>query len=80
MLDLLERNHLVTEGLRSKSWDEFALPDAPKMDFVITVCDKARAEVCPVWPGHPMSAHWGVEDPAEARGDEQRRQRPSATR
>lgn len=75
VLDLLERHHLPTTGLRSKSWNEFAQPGAPKMDFVITVCDKARAEVCPVWPGQPLSAHWGVEDPIEATGDEQHRRR-----
>jgi protein-tyrosine-phosphatase len=69
-LELLERNRFRTEGLRCKSWDEFAQPDAPMMDFVLTVCDKAAGEVCPVWPGQPMSAHWGVEDPASAYGSE----------
>lgn len=57
-----------TEGMRSKSWDEFAEPGAPVMDFVFTVCDQAGGEVCPVWPGHPMTAHWGIDDPAAAEG------------
>jgi len=60
--------HLSTEGLRSKSWEEFAEPGAPQLDFVFTVCDNAAKEVCPVWPGQPISAHWGIPDPAEIRG------------
>jgi len=69
-LDLLEKAHLDTRGLRSKSWDEFARAGAPEMDFVFTVCDQAASEVCPVWPGNPVTAHWGVPDPAAVEGTE----------
>jgi len=67
-LDVLTAAGLPTEGLRSKSWDEFAGPEAPQMDFVFTVCDNAAGETCPIWPGQPMSAHWGIEDPAAVGG------------
>ena len=67
----LQRVHLPSEGYRSKSWDEFAHPDAPRLDFVFTVCDHAAQEACPIWPGQPMTAHWGVPDPAEAQGSEE---------
>lgn len=69
-LDLLRNLNFPTEGLRSKSWEEFAVPGAPKLDFVFTVCDDAANETCPVWPGQPMSAHWGVPDPAAVEGPE----------
>lgn len=71
----IESANLSTAGLRSKSWDEFARPDAPAMDFVFTVCDNAANEVCPVWPGQPITAHWGVPDPATVSGTEQERDR-----
>jgi arsenate reductase len=69
-LQLLERMNLPTAGLRSKSWDEFAVPGAAALDFVFTVCDSAAGEVCPYWPGQPMTAHWGVPDPAAVEGTE----------
>jgi arsenate reductase (thioredoxin) len=67
-VELLRRMNLSTENLRSKSWDEFAAPGAPPIDFIFTVCDNAAGEVCPVWPGKPMTAHWGIADPAAAQG------------
>jgi protein-tyrosine-phosphatase len=69
-IDLLKKMNHPTEGLRSKSWEEFAIAGAPEMDFVFTVCDNAASEVCPVWPGQPMTAHWGVADPAAVDGPE----------
>lgn len=72
-LEVLSQNGIPTEGLRSKSWDEFAVPGAPNMDFVFTVCDNAAGETCPLWPGHPMSAHWGIEDPADVEGPDFKR-------
>ena len=69
-IDLLRRLHYDVTDLRSKSWSEFAAPDAPRLDFVFTVCDNAAAEACPIWPGQPMTAHWGVPDPAVATGNE----------
>lgn len=73
-IEMVKATGYPTDTLRSKSWDEFTLPDAPQMDFVITVCDNAANEVCPVWPGTPITAHWGFEDPAalEATDDEKR--------
>ena len=74
-LETLRRNHLAVDGLRSKSWDEFAQPGGPQLDFVFTVCDRAAQEICPMWPGQPMTAHWGIEDPALAEGTVEQQQR-----
>ena len=72
-LEWLQANGHSTEGLRSKSWDEFAAPGAPEFDFIFTVCDNAAGEACPLWLGHPATAHWGIPDPAHVEGDEARR-------
>ena len=71
VVELLEQRRYPTDGLRSKSWDEFAAPGAPQLDFVFTVCDDAAGEVCPIWPGQPITAHWGVEDPAAVAGSDE---------
>ena len=73
-LEWLAANGHSTEGLRSKSWDEFSAPGAPEFDFIFTVCDNAAGEVCPIWPGHPMTAHWGIPDPAHIEGIDARRE------
>ena len=73
VMELLQRNKMPIEGIRSKSWDEFVQADAPKLDFVFTVCDQAAGEMCPVWPGQPMTAHWGLEDPAQVAGEEEQK-------
>lgn len=70
-IETLQAHGLSTEGLRSKCWDEFSGADAPHIDFIFTVCDNAAGEVCPIWPGHPMTAHWGVEDPAAVDGSDE---------
>jgi arsenate reductase (thioredoxin) len=72
---LLQKKGISTEGLRSKSWDEFARPGAPALDFVFTVCDNAAGEACPLWPGQPVTAHWGVADPAAATGSDEDKRR-----
>jgi protein-tyrosine-phosphatase len=74
-LETLAEMGFATEGYRSKSWDEFAAPGAPPLDFVFTVCDNAAGEACPAWPGQPMTAHWGIEDPAAVEGDEETKRR-----
>ena len=74
-LELLRKNRFPVEGLRSKSWDEFAAPGAPRLDFVFTVCDQAAGEVCPVWPGQPITAHWGVKDPAAVEGSDKEKRK-----
>jgi arsenate reductase len=72
-LELLQEQGHSVEGLRSKSWDEFAVPGAPQIDFIFTVCDNAAGEACPIWPGKPATAHWGIPDPAHVEGEERRR-------
>jgi len=74
-IELLKRQGLDVADLRSKSWDEFAAPGAPQLDFIFTVCDNAAGEVCPVWPGQPMTAHWGIEDPAAVAGSDEDKRR-----
>jgi len=77
-IEQLQRVGLPVEDLRSKNWDEFATPDSPPLDFVFTVCDKAAGEVCPVWPGQPMTAHWGIKDPVGVEGGEEDKRRAFA--
>ena len=78
-IEQIKRAKLSGEGLRSKNWNEFAAPDGPELDFVFTVCDKAAGEVCPVWPGQPMTAHWGIEDPAAVEGNDDRKRQAFST-
>ena len=78
-LETLDEMAFLTEGYRSKPWDEFAVTGAPELNFVFTVCDNAAGEVCPTWPGQPMTAHWGIEDPAAVEGDEEARRRAFRT-
>jgi len=78
-IEQLKRSSLPTDGFRSKNWSEFASPDAPQLNFVFTVCDNAAGEVCPVWPGQPMTAHWGIEDPAAIEGSEEDKRRAFLT-
>jgi arsenate reductase len=77
-LEVLRRARVPTDNPRSKSWDEFATPDAPALDFVFTVCDNAASEVCPLWPGQPMTAHWGIADPAAVEGSDEEKERAFA--
>jgi arsenate reductase len=77
-IEVLKTHHLPTGHLRSKSWDEFAAPGAPPMHFVFTVCDRAAKEACPLWPGQPMTAHWGIEDPAVVEGSDDTKRRAFA--
>ncbi|AKM32979.1 protein-tyrosine-phosphatase [Pandoraea faecigallinarum] len=74
-IELLRSREISVEGLRSKSWDEFAVDGAPRIDFIVTVCDDAAGEVCPIWPGHPAKAHWGVPDPSQVDGTEEEKRR-----
>jgi len=78
-IEQLRRASLPTDGYRSKNWSEFASPDAPQLNFVFTVCDKAAGEVCPVWPGQPMTAHWGIEDPVAVEGSDEEKRRAFST-